>query len=404
MIDLHLSRKLFNDVYYPYLFDYSHRVEVYYGGAGSGKSVFVIQKILVKALNDKRKVLVVRKVASSLNDSCWQLTLDTLVQWKLYDKCDIKLSLKQITLPNGSILLFKGLDDSEKIKSITGITDIWIEEATELTMDDFEQLTLRLRAMVDNLQIFLSFNPVSKANWVYKRWFSKEPLDTTAFILKTTYQNNRFLPQEYINDLESKIHTNPTYHKIYALGEFCSLDKLVYHNWKVEDFDYKHIHGDLLVGLDFGFSNDPAALIASIITGHSIYIFKEYFETNKTNPELVEVIKNLGFSKSIIIADSAEPKSIEEIRRAGIPRMRPSVKGPDSLKHGIQKLQQYDIYVHPSCTQTITEFENYAWKKDKKTDEYINEPIDQFNHLMDALRYSLQCQTVRLRSISKDCL
>ena len=402
---LHLSKKLFNDVYYPYLFDYGNRVEIYYGGAGSGKSVFIAQKILVKALQEKRRVLIIRKTMASQRDSCWQLFLDLLSKWKIKQLCiKVNYSNYYIILPNGSELLFKGLDDSEKIKSITNITDIWTEEATELTEEDFEQLDLRLRAEVDNLQIFVSFNPISKANWVYKRWFEN---GTKDFVLKTTYKDNKFLPDDYIKALENKILTNPTYYKIYALGEFCSLDKLIYNNWKVQDFNSNQVLGELICGLDFGYTNDLTAFVCSLVDSinKKIYIFKNWTATGKTNEEICKAITSLGFSKSTIIADSAEPKSIEELRRYGLYRIKASVKGPDSIMHGIQKLQEYEIIVHPSCDEIITELENYSWQKDKKTGEYINKPIDDFNHSLDALRYSLQCiDKGKLRTVNKNLL
>nr|DAJ70454.1 MAG TPA: terminase large subunit [Caudoviricetes sp.] len=171
-INIKLSKKLFNETYYPYLLDYKHRYEVYYGGAGSGKSVFVAQKLIFKALNQKRKILVIRKVGTTLKDSVFQLINDTLKEWKIYNLCQVNLSTYTITLPNDSVFLFKGLDDREKIKSITDITDIWCEEATELAEDDYTQLDLRLRALKPDLQLICSFNPVSKANWVYKKWFA----------------------------------------------------------------------------------------------------------------------------------------------------------------------------------------------------------------------------------------
>ena len=390
MIKLNIARSLFNDAYYPYLFDYSNRYEVYYGRAGSGKSVFITQKILCKACTSKRKVLVIRKYATTLKDSVFQLFIDQLKKWKIYKFCKVNMSTYTITLPNESVLLFKGLDDPEKIKSITDITDIWCEECSELSLDEFTQLDLRLRAQSGNLQIFVSFNPVSKQNFVYQKWFANGTPDNT-FVLHTTYKDNKFLPKEYIDALLEKQKSNPTYYKIYALGEFCTLDKLVYYNWKVEDFDHTQIKGKLLVGLDFGYTNDPTALVASVMTDKKIYIFKEWVDTNKTNPQIAQVIKSLGLQKSTIICDSAEPKSIQELRQNGIYAARESTKGPDSIIHGIQKLWEYEIIVHPSCTETITEFENYAWQKDKTTGEYINKPIDMFNHCMDALRYSLQC-------------
>ena len=390
MIKLNIARSLFNDAYFPYLFDYSHRYEVYYGRAGSGKSVFITQKILCKACTSKRKVLVIRKYATTLKDSVFQLFIDQLKKWKIYKFCKVNMSTYTITLPNESVLLFKGLDDPEKIKSITDITDIWCEECSELSLDEFTQLDLRLRAQSGNLQIFVSFNPVSKQNFVYQKWFANGAPDNT-FVLHTTYKDNKFLPKEYIDALLEKQKSNPTYYKIYALGEFCTLDKLVYYNWKVEDFDHTQIKGKLLVGLDFGYTNDPTALVASVMTDKKIYIFKEWVDTNKTNPQIAQVIKSLGLQKSTIICDSAEPKSIQELRQNGIYAARESTKGPDSIIHGIQRLWEYEIIVHPSCTETITEFENYAWQKDKTTGEYINKPIDMFNHCMDALRYSLQC-------------
>ena len=341
-------------------------------------------------------------------DSCWQTILDVLSKFQISSYCQINKSTFTITLPNGSQFLFKGLDESEKIKSIAGITDIWCEEATELLSDDVDQLDLRLRAAAANLQMIFSFNPISKANWVYKRWFADGAIvNDNTMILKTTYKDNKFLPPDYIISLENMKVSNPTYYRIYALGEFASLDKLVYQNWRVEDFDNSAIVGQLLVGLDFGFVNDTSALVASILDEENkrIYIFKEWGDTNKTNDELAEVIKSLGFAKSTIIADSAEQKSIEEIKRCGIQRIKPCTKGPDSIRHGISKVQEYELIVHSSCQEVITELQNYAWQKDKKSNEYINKPIDQFNHYMDALRYSLQCvNSGKIKTMSKDKL
>lgn len=407
-IDLKLSRKLFNDAYFPYLLDYSKRYEVYYGSAGSGKSHFVFQKIVVKALREVRKVLVIRKTAKSNLNSTFQMTLDTLSKFKVLAYCNINRTTLTITLPNGSVFLFYGCDDSEKLKSIAGITDIICEEATELTTDDVSQLDLRLRPKQPHPQMIFMFNPVSKTNWVYKRWFDENSvINEDTMILKTTYKDNRFLPPEYIKSLMQLKEVNPAYYKIYVEGDFCSLDKLVYTNWKVEDFDRNKTAGQLLIGLDFGFTNDPTALVASLLDKENkrIYVFKEWGATGKTNEEIAEVIKALGFAKSTIIADAAEPKSVEEIRRLGVQRIKASVKGGGSILHGIQKLQQYQLIIHPSCEAVKTELENYSWQKDKHTNEYINKPIDQWNHYLDALRYSLQCvQDGRIRTINKAVL
>lgn len=379
-----------NGTYMPYLYDYGHRYEVYYGGAGSGKSVFIAQKILLKALNDKRKVLIIRKTLNSQKDSCWRLVLEQLSDLDIRQHCKVRITDFAIELPSGSVLLFKGLDDAERIKSIVGITDIWIEEATELIEEDFDQLDLRLRARASDLQMFVSFNPISKVNYVYRKWFAETAhVGDDTLIVKTTYKDNRFLPEEYIKSLEKKIHTNPTYYRIYALGEFCSLDKLVYNNWRVEAFE-PPADGKLIVGLDFGFTNDPTAIVASIVKDDDIYIFREFTGTGKTNQQIADIITSMGFAKSVIIADSAEPKSVAEIRRCGIMRIRESQKGRDSIIHGIQRLQGYNLIVHPSCENIIMELENYSWIKDKATGEYTNRPIDMFNHSLDALRYSLQ--------------
>lgn len=397
---------MFNEVYFPYLLDYSRRYEIYYGGAGSGKSVFVAQKAVIKALNRKRKVLVIRKVGRTLKDSVFQLITDTLKKFGVYGSCKVNLTTLTITLPNGSIFLFKAIDDGgEKIKSIVDITDIWIEEATELTDDEFTQLDLRLRALAEDLQIWCSFNPISRLNWTFKKWFADNlPPAADTLILKTTYKDNRFLPADYIKALEEKAKTNPNYYRVYTLGEYVTLDKLVFYNWKVEEFEHKDIKGQLIIGMDFGFINDISAIVSSLLVEDEkkIYVFREWGDTGKTNQELANIIKALGFNKSVIVADSAEQKSIAEIKAAGVPKIRAAKKGKDSIIHGIQKLQNYEIILHPSCEGIKTEMENYTWKKDKQTGEYTNEPVDLYNHYIDALRYSLQAATARVKIMDKN--
>ena len=409
-----LHKEIFNDVYLSSLDDYSKRYEIYYGGAGSGKSVFVAQKLVKKALTDRRKILVLRKVDKTTKNSTFQLLLDTLTDWKIIDKCKINRTDFTITLPNGSVFLCCGLQDPERIKSITGLTDAWLEEATEFNQEDFNQIDLRIRhPEAKGQQIILSFNPVSKVNWCYKLFF-KEAADAamTDFraqckILHTNYLDNKFLPQSYIDSLLLLKATNLDYYKIYALGEFGSLSKLVFNNWKVEEFDCTQVHGDLCVGLDFGFIADPTALVASIVDDENkkIYVFNAKSRKGLLNNEIAEMIKAEGFAKSSIIADSAEQKSIEEIKREGISRIKPATKGQGSILQGIQKLQQYQIIVHPSgATALIEELKNYCWEKDKKTNEYINKPIDKYNHCIDALRYSLQCMGHKVKTMDKALL
>lgn len=379
-------------VYHKYVRDYNTRINVYYGGAGSGKSHFVTQKVILKATQYKRKVLVVRKVGRTIKDSIWALfnrVLDQMPQVvKSVNKSDFT-----IELINGTVILFKGFDDPEKIKSIEGITDIVIEEASELTEDDFDQLNLRLRANCGMLQIHLMFNPVSKANWVYKRFFASiVPSDDTV-IVHTTYKDNPYLPKDYIDSLMKLERTNPAYYKIYVLGEFATLDKLVFpvktvrliNNDEVKDLPF-------WIGMDFGYTNDPTAITwGRVDQEHKIlYITGEYDKTGMTNDTIAETITTLGFAKEQIVADSAEPKSIAELRKLGIRRCIPAVKGPDSVKNGIDRLQRYDIIIDERCPKTIEEFDNYTWVKDKKTGEYINEPIDTFNHHIDSIRYGTQ--------------
>lgn len=413
-----LHKEIFNDVYLPFVSDYSKRYEVYYGGAGSGKSVFVAQKLVYKALREKRKILVLRKVGRTVKNSVFQLLIDTLIDWKIIDKCKVNRTDFSIWLPNGSLFLCTGLDDAEKIKSITGLTDAWLEEATEFIQDDFNQIDLRIRhTTAADQQIILSFNPVSKANWCYQLFFKdkfdseQEEAEMAEFRQKvqihhTNYLDNRFLPQSYIDSLLLLKGTNPAYYKIYALGEFGSLDKLIFSNWKIEQFDHAEIKGELLLGLDFGFVNDPTALIASLLVEEEkrIYIFKEKFEKGLLNNQIAEMISSLGFAKSTIIADAAEQKSIEEIKRAGVTRIKPAVKGQGSILQGIQKLQQYEVVIHPDCRNIIEEFRNYSWEKDKATNEYINKPIDKYNHGIDALRYSLQCVGTKIKTMNKAAL
>jgi phage terminase large subunit len=254
--------------------------------------------------------------------------------------------------------------------------------------------------------MFFSFNPVSKANWVYRRWFAKGAVITDDTVVhQSTYKDNRFLPEDYIATIEKMAKTNPTYYRIYALGEFASLDKLVFNNWKVGKVE-DTASWSLLCGLDFGYTNDPTAFVVSFVDGDTLYIAKEFVRTGLLNNQIATAIKELGFSKSTIIADSAEVKSIEELKRDGLYRIYPAVKGQGSILQGIQKLQQYDIIVDPSCEHVITELQNYAWKKDRLSGEYVNEPIDEFNHCIDALRYSLQCvdKYKKLTSFSKSTL
>lgn len=392
-INLNFKRGIFNDVYFPLLLDYSKRYEVYYGGAGSGKSVFIAQKLLIKAINKKRRILIIRKVGTTLKDSVFPLIIDMLKKWKIYEYCKINLSTYTITLPNESVLLFRGLDDSEKIKSITDITDIWCEEATELNLDEFTQLDLRLRALVDDLQIWCSFNPVSKENWVFKKWFDKDAIydKENTMILKTTYKDNKFLPDSYINALEEKIHSNPQYYKVYALGEFATLEGLVLTNWRKEEFDAMELAAlglEHRAGMDLGWI-DKSAIIDTLYDrdNKTIYVFNEFYKSGCQLSELASAIGDMNLKKTKIYVDASEPRSIQYFKNEGI-NAEGCSKGKDSVKAGLMFLQDHLIIVHPKCVNFITELENFSYIKSKQTGEWTEDTTHEWSHAIDACRYA----------------
>lgn len=288
------------------------------------------------------------------------------------------------------------MDNAEKIKSIKGISDVVMEEATEFNLEDYTQLTIRLRERTHkDKQLFLMFNPVSKLNWVYKYFFEDGTQNDTV-IIHSTYTDNRFLDETVKRTLEALAERNPAYYRIYALGDFATLDKLVFPKFTKKVIDRERIrHLPSYFGLDFGYVNDPSAFIhlKVDIDNKKLYILDEYVKKEMLNNEIAEVIKSLGYAKEKIIADSAEQKSIAEIRQRGINRITPARKGKDSIMQGIQFIQQFDIHADERCFKTIEELENYTWKKDKQTNEYMNEPVDAYNHCIDAMRYA--CEPIR---------
>ena len=395
-INLNISKQIFCPIYLPYLYDYSKRYNVYYGGRASGKTKFIMQKLLIKGLRERRTILLMRKQTTHLRDSVWKEMLQTISDFHLLDYFSINKTEFRITCKiNGTEFKCLGLDEPEKIKGFADISDVFMDEVTGFNKEDVELIdgTLRSPKFKLPLQMYFSFNPISKANFVYTYFgFDTGIVPPNTFILKSTYLDNPFLGANVAERYEALKQRDYQRWQIEALGDFVSLDRLVFQNVKVEEFNHADIKGQLICGLDYGFVNDISAFVASLLDEENkkLYVFKIWGDTNKTNQELANIIKAMGFSKSVIIADCAEQKSIEEMRREGIIKIKPSVKGADSIIHGIQKLQQYEIIVHPDCEGIITEFQNYAWQKDKQSGEYINKPIDAFNHYIDALRYSLQ--------------
>lgn len=387
--------KVFNRHIYDHLFDYDTFTEVHYGGASSGKSHGVFQKIVIKALKDwkkPRKILVLRKVGATVRDSVFADVQATLSYFGILNMCKVNMSAFRIELPNGAEFIFKGMDNAEKIKSIKGISDVVMEEASEFILDDYTQLTLRLRDKAHKQkQIYLMFNPVSKANWVYNAFFVKKPKNTVVY--QTTYKDNRFLDAVTRENIEELANRNEAYYKIYALGEFATLDKLVFPKYTkalLNKDDLRQIPS--YFGLDYGFINDPSAFMhVKIDDDHKrLYVVEEYVKKGLTNDKIAESITALGYAKEQIRADSAEKKSNQELRNLGIGRVIDVKKGAGSVMQGIQYLLQYEWIVDERCVKTIEELENYTWKKDKATNEYINEPVDSYNHCLDAIRYAIQ--------------
>lgn len=370
-----------------------------YGGASSGKSHGVVQKVVLKALKKwpyPRKILWLRKVDRTIKDSIFADVLDCLSTWRLLPLCKVNKSDRTINLPNGAVFLFKGMDDPEKIKSIKGLSDVVMEEASEFTLDDYTQLTLRLREPKHkNRQLFCMFNPVSKVNWTYRQWFAPDSVydHNRVAVHHSTYKDNRFLDADNIATIEALKRTNPAYYKIYTLGKFATLDKLVF-----PTFERRRLHPDKLAqypslfGLDFGYINDPSVFIhvKADVKDKRLYVLEEYVRKGMLNDEIAKVIKQLGYSKEIITADAAEKKSIAEIKRCGIARIKPAKKGPDSIIQGIGFLQQFEWIVDDRCVKTIEELENYTYQKDRQTNEYINKPVDSYNHCIDAIRYAVE--------------
>ncbi|KAA9374932.1 PBSX family phage terminase large subunit [Staphylococcus epidermidis] len=388
--------KVFNKNIFEILEDYSNFTEVHYGGGSSGKSHGVVQKVIIKSLKKwkhPRKVLWLRKVQATITDSLFEDVRSCLIDFKIWDLCKWNKTDNKVVLPNGAIFLFKGLDNPEKIKSIKAISDVVMEEASEFTLDDYTQLTLRLREKKHvQRQIFLMFNPVSKLNWVYKAFFeSSQPLQD-VLIRQSSYKDNKFLDEMTKSNLEQLANRNPSYYKIYALGEFATLDKLIFPKYDKRVININEIsHLPSYFGLDFGYINDPSAFVHVKVDleNKKLYIISEFVKKEMLNNEIADIIINLGFSKEVIVADCAEHKSIAEIRVKGVERIIPTTKGKDSVLVGIQFMSQFEIIIDERCFKTIEEFDNYTWTKDKKTGEYMNKPVDSYNHCIDAIRYAV---------------
>lgn len=395
----HVKEK--SPAFVPMFIDQS-RYQIIWGGAGSGKSHMVARKILYRLLKEssvKHNFLIIRKVDRTIKRSVFTLVRNIISKWKLTADFDVNLTDKTITYkPTGSQIMFSGLDDVEKLKSIEGVTSIWAEEATELTQEDFEQLDLRLRGNLGCLkQIILTFNPISEQHWIKKVFFD-DPIDG-VFTLKTTYLDNAFIDDEYKMVMGNKKKTNLRYYNIYALGNWGTAEGLVFTNVVQRLIRADEIDDLLCVqGLDFGYTNDPSAFNQSYVDENNkrIYVYDGFHEKGMSNAQIADAIKDMLAHKRVTVADSSEPKSIDYIRAKGV-RIEAAMKGADSINAGIDFLSEYEIVVNAHLVEFMTEFNNYSWALDKNG-KATNKPVDDFNHFMDSLRYAVE----RLRKSSYD--
>jgi phage terminase large subunit len=392
-IDLRKLSKLTNSKFYP-LYKCTTRWLILYGGAGSGKSKFAAQKIIFRMLTERPHLfLILRKRAVTLRSSVFADLVGCINRWGLQPLFRVTTSPMEITAANGNKIIFRGLDDPEKIKSITGtdadLTGIWAEETSEFEEKDIDQLNLRLRGRSRNYkQFILTFNPISETHWLKRRFFDIERPNAT--INHSTYLDNRFIDDEYRAELDALKQANPQYYDVYALGKWGSLGDVVYSRYKVSP-DVSNDWGNyekLVIGLDFGW-NDPHALVCAGVRGKSLFVFRELYLKHTTIPELIREMERAEIPKNQrIIADSQNPGAIQELRNAGF-WVDGAKKGKDSVLEGIRFLQEYEIMIHPYCTAFAKEISMYSWRKDKDG-KPIDEPVGINDHTLDALRYAME--------------
>ena len=407
-VNLHLKKDYFVPKFFPLLFDYSHRWEVYMGSAGSAKSYFITQKLITRCCNEKIKVLVCRRTATTIRNTCFSLFKDILSKWHLTKYVKIRETDFNIKFPNGSEIIFIGLDEETKLLSLNGIGCIFIEEAFEVPKTIVEQLNLRLRGDTANKQIIMAFNPISKNHWLYD-WCEVNP--PTSFIYThSTYKDNPFLDEEYTAELEELYSRNPAKARIFCDGEWgVDAEGLVIQNWKVQEFDAMALASGGLehrVGMDLGWI-DKSAIVDTLYDkeNHTIYVFNEFYKSGCQLSELASAIEAMNLKKSKIYVDAAEPRSIQYFKQEGINAVA-CAKGKDSVKAGLMFLQDNLIIVHPRCKSFITELENFSYIKSKQTGEWTEQTTHEWSHAIDACRYGYSdiYTNKKLKSVSKATL
>jgi phage terminase large subunit len=390
-----IKPNIHNAVFTPYL-EAPQRTQIFYGGASSGKSVFIAQRCVLDLLRGGRNYLVCRAVGRTIRRSVFNEITKIISEWGLNSLFTVNKSEMIITCANGYQIMFAGLDDVEKLKSMTPqtgvVTDVWVEEATETNRDSVKQLYKRQRGESKGpKRMTLSFNPIMRTHWLYGEYFggwddSKQVMERDdLLIMKSTYRDNAFLTPEDRADLENE--HDPYFRAVYTEGQWGVLGDVIFTNWRTEDLSERRAHTDKFYnGLDFGFSSDPAALA---VMGYNpdkkeLYLFDEIYERGITNDILADLIKQM-IGSDYVYCDSAEPKSIEELKQHGVHAV-PAEKSRDSVWYGIQWLMQHTLIVDPRCVHIIQELQQYQWQKDKDGNS-MKVPVDRNNHGIDAIRY-----------------
>ena len=390
---VNISKRIFNDIYIDsgLLGDQSKNL-LMVGSAGSGKSLFASQKILYRIISEreKHKFLVLRKVARTIKNSVYAVFVSLIHEWGLQDLFVISKSDFTITCANGSSIIFSGMDDPEKLKSIAGVTGIFCDEMTEFTKEDFLQLSIRLRSKVRSYrQLIMACNPSHTEHWIYKEFIANPKDDVKIF--HTTYKDNRFIDEDYKRTLEALIDSDPFYYRIYALGEWCILKGAIFERYEVRDIsqDPKD-YAETFSGADFGY-NDPSCYLKVAVDREKgeLYVIREIYETKLTNSDFIGRISEFHEKKERIILDSAEPARIEEFKRAGYFMAKGAQKGKGSIRSGIDKMKQFKIVIHPECVNFIREISLYKWQENKDG-TLTDQPVDLHNHSIDACRYALE--------------
>lgn len=417
-----------NEVYLPEVigkgygtyWNYKGRYRVVKGSRASKKSTTTALNMIYRIMTyPDSNGLVIRKVFRTIKDSCFSQLKWAIHRLKVDKYWKATNSPLELTyLPTGQKILFRGLDDPLKVTSVVvdngSLCFLWIEEAYEImNEDDFNMLDESIRGQVpDGLfkQITLTLNPWNDRHWIKKRFFDTEDKDILA--ITTNYKCNEWLDESDLKVFETMKTHNPKRYRVAGLGEWGVVDGLVYENVREDRFNKEDViknNPDIkpVFGLDFGYTNDPTALFCGLLDleNYKIYVFDELYEKGLSNKNIYKEIEKMGYRKEKIIADSAEPKSIDELKDLGLYRISPAKKGKDSILNGLQFIQNFEIIVHPKCVNFMTEITNYQWAKDK-FNKPINEPIDDFNHLMDAMRYAVEpyIRNRKLRTINKKIL